>query len=117
VVSTGSGPVDLTSFVTITRSGLVFNRLNNTFDSVVSITNKSTTTITGSPVLVISNISPTTVNLGNAAGINGSGNPYVNLVIPSGGWAPGQSITNVLLKFNDPARVSFTFIISVFSGP
>jgi len=55
------------------------------------------------------------VTLFNSAGQDSSGDSYVDVVIPTGGLAPGQSITNTLLKFSNLSRVSFTFATAVLS--
>jgi hypothetical protein len=106
---------DVSSQVSITRSGLVLNRVTNTFDCLVQVTNTSAATLSGPLVLGVSSISTTNVTLFNPAGQDASGNPYINLAVPTGGLAPGQTIANSLLKFKNPSRVVFTFSISVLS--
>jgi len=105
--------VDVTAQVTVTKSGLVFNRLTNTFNSVVTLTNSSASDLNGPLVLVISNLTPTTVTLANQSGKDPSGNPYLNVVVPEGGLLPGKSIPNILLQFSNPNRLVFTFALSV----
>jgi hypothetical protein len=105
--------VDMSSQVTITKSGLVLNRATNTFNSLVTIKNSSSTVLNAPLVLVISNLTPTTVTLANPSGQDPSGNPFVNLNVPTGGLSPGQSISNVLLQFQNPARVAFSFTTQV----
>lgn len=100
--------VDVSSEVTVTKSGLVLNRTTNTFNTVVTITNVSSAVLNGPLVLVVSSLAPITVTLANPSGQEPSGNPFVNLTVPIGGVSPG-SISNVLLKFNNPNRVAFTF--------
>ena len=114
-VSTGPAVTDVTSLVTVTRSGLVYNRTTNTFDSLLTITNSSTSVLTGPLILAISQIAPSSVTLSNPTGLTSSGNPYVSLTVPAGGLSPGQSISNVLLKFSDPNRAAFTFNSLVFA--
>lgn len=99
--------------VTVTESGLVLNRNTKTFDCLVTITNNSGATINGPLVLSIDNITPSSVNLANQDGQDSSGNPYINLAVPTSGLLAGQSISNVLLKFTNPNRVAFTFNSSV----
>jgi len=115
VVSSGPAVTDVTSLVTVARSGLVYNRTTNTFDSLLTITNSSTSILTGPLILVITQITPSSVTLSNSTGLTSSGNPYISLTVPAGGLSPGQSISNVLLKFSDPNRVAFTFNSSVFA--
>ena len=106
---------DVSSQVSVTRSGLVFNRVTNTFDCLVQVTNTSSVTLSGPLVLSVSSISTTNVTLFNPAGQDASGNPYINLAVPTGGLAPGQTIANSLLKFKNPSRVAFTFSIAVLT--
>lgn len=105
---------DVSSQVSITRGGLVLNRATNTFDTLVQVTNTSGTALSGPLVLSVSSINPVIVTLSNAAGQDPSGNPYVNVAVPTGGLPPGQSIANILLKFSNPNRVAFTFFTTVF---
>ena len=99
---------DVTSQVTLKKSGLVYNRQTGSFNCLVTITNSSAATINGPLVLVISNIT-SGVSLGNPAGQVSFAQPYVNVPVPAGGLLPGQSISNVLLKFSNPKRLAFTF--------
>jgi uncharacterized repeat protein (TIGR02543 family) len=105
--------VDMSSQVTITKSGLVLNRATNTFNSVVTLTNSSASDLNGPLLLVISNLSPTTVTVANQSGTDLSGSPYVYVLVPEGSLPTGNSISNILLKFNNPSRVAFTFALSV----
>ena len=106
---------DISSQVSVTRSGLVLNRVTNTFDCLVQVTNTSAAILSGPLVLSVSSISTTNVTLFNPAGQDASGNPYINLAVPTGGLASGQTIANSLLKFKNPSRVAFTFSIAVLS--
>src|ERR1700732_2918702 len=57
--------VDVTSQVAVTRSGLVFNRVTNTFDSFIKIPNTSSRVVGPPLVLVITNLTQTTVTVAN----------------------------------------------------
>jgi pimeloyl-ACP methyl ester carboxylesterase len=106
--------VDVSSEVTITKSGLVYNRLTNTFNSLLTVTNRPTSSVLNGPLfLIISDVTPGTVTLANQAGLDSSGNPYIVLAVPPDGLAPERSITNTLVEFRNPNRVSFTFNASV----
>jgi Putative Ig domain/Divergent InlB B-repeat domain len=105
--------VDVSTQVTVTKSGLVLNRATNTFNTVVTITNSSASDLNGPLLLVISNVSATTVTVANQSGKDPSGNPYVYVLVPEGSLPAGKSISNILLKFNNPSRVAFTFGLSV----
>jgi len=75
VVSSGPAVTDVTSLVTVARSGLVYNRTTNTFDSLLTITNSSTSILTGPLILVITQITPSSVTLSNSTGLTSSGTP------------------------------------------
>ncbi len=105
--------VNVSSQVTITRSGLVLDRATDTFNSVVTIANISSAVLNGPLELVISNISPSTVTLANSTGQSPSGSPFITVSVPADGLLPGASIANVLLKFSNPGRAAFTFTASL----
>jgi hypothetical protein len=103
---------DVTSSVSISKSGLLYARATNTFNSGVTITNTSSASLPGPLELVVSAVSPTRVTLANATGQDGSGHPDFNLALGTSGLAPGQSVSAVL-SFADPTRVAFTFTLAV----
>jgi hypothetical protein len=104
---------DISSQVGMIRSGLILNRSTNTFDSLVTLTNRSAAALAGPLVVTVSNIGQASVTLSNSGGQDSSGNFYVNVTLPAGTLAPGQSVTNILLEFSDPNQVSFTFTTTV----
>ena len=110
----GACAADVTSSVSISKSGLVYARATNTFNSVVTITNTSGATLPAPLELVVSSTSPSTVTLANATGQDGSGHPEVTLSLGASGLAPGQSASAVL-GFADPSRVSFTFTLALIT--
>jgi uncharacterized repeat protein (TIGR02543 family) len=105
--------VDVTSQVTISRSGLLLDRATNTFNSSVTIASNSGTVLNGPLVLVISNLSPASVTLANASGRAPSGRPFVSVPIPADGLIAGTNSARVTLAFNNPTRAAFTFSASV----
>jgi hypothetical protein len=105
--------IDISNQVTIAKSGLVLNRATNTFNTVVTVTNQSSAIINAPLVLQVSNIVPTSVILANATDQVSSTDPYINLPVPPNGLSPGASISNVLLAFNNPTRINFSFALTV----
>lgn len=102
---------DVTEFFSVSRSGLVFNRTTNTYDSKVTIKNIAPYGYLG-PVQVLVLTSPSGVALSNAQGMSESGVPLVN-VIPAGEQlALGRSVS-VVLKFSNPQRIAFTTSINI----
>ena len=107
--------VDVSTQVTISKSGLVSDRAANTFNSAVTITNVSGAVLNGPLVLIVSNISLGTVTLANPSGQSPSGSPFVSITVPANGLGIGGSIAGILLEFTNPSRASFTFAVSVSS--
>jgi len=119
--------VDVTSQVTLTRSGYVYNRSTNTFDSTVRVSSQAAS-IPGPISYVITGIDPASVTLSNATGTTPDGKPYITVPVATGGLGAGQSVS-VVVKFANPSRAKFSFTDQVlgvvndigknvvFSGP
>ena len=103
---------DVSDKVSVTRSGLVFNRATNTFDATATLKNNSAVLISAPITLEVANQLAPTVTLVNAAGTNGNNRPFVNI---AGNLAPGAQAT-ALLKFSNPQRVAFAIATRVFGG-
>jgi hypothetical protein len=108
--------LDVSSQVAVTFSGLRFNRATNTFDTIASLTNTSTTPMATPISLVLTTIDPSTVTVANASGQTSSGKPFLNVPVADGTLDPGETIGNMVIKFRNPNRVSFTFQHSVLSA-
>jgi hypothetical protein len=87
---------DITSSVSIARSGFVLNRTTQTFDMTVTIANASAVTFTGPFHLVLSSIVPASASLFNASGTTPQGLAYLALTVPNGTLAPKATATGVL---------------------
>jgi hypothetical protein len=97
---------DVTDGFTVARTALIFNRVSNTYDSRVTLTNKTNNTFIG-PLHVVVDTVPVGVSLANGVGITESGKAYVTFVEDGGQVSPGQSVTGIL-KFHNPQRLKFT---------
>lgn len=104
----GTANTDVSTQVAVTFSGLRFNRATQTFDTVATLTNTSANSIQAPLELHITGITPASVTLHNASGTSGDGHPYV-VVLPDGELAPEATAPNVVLRFNNPSKVQFTF--------
>lgn len=111
--SNAAEQVSLDGKVSASFTGLVLNRTTNTFDAQATITNTSAETIVAPLSLVITGITPTSVSLANPAGQTAGAKPYVEVPLPAAGLLPGASVSKVLLKFNNPSRVRFSFTHSL----
>ena len=52
--------------------------------------------------------------MANATGLLADGSPYVDVPLSDGILSPHEEVEHILLKFNNPKRVKFTFKHSVF---
>ncbi|HRY14857.1 MAG TPA: PKD domain-containing protein, partial [Candidatus Competibacteraceae bacterium] len=110
--SAGSGGMvsaDVSGQVAVKFSGLLFNRVMQTFDTVATVTNISSDTILAPLELHLASITPTTVTLHNPSGTASDGHPYIAVPLPTGTLAPGATVTNVVLRFRNPSNVQFSF--------
>jgi hypothetical protein len=95
-----------------TASGLAYSRVSKTFNGTVTITNISTSPISG-PFWILFMGLPSGVTLANATG-SFSGSPY--LMVPAvTTLAAGQSAT-VGVQFNDPSFAAINFTPAVYWG-
>ena len=104
-----TSPVMVNNQVSVSYGGLRLNRSTNTFDTLVTLTNTSAKAIEVPVQLVISNISMATVSLANAGGALADGKRYIQIPFSDGVMDPGETVSGVLLKFNNPQKLSFTF--------
>lgn len=106
--------VDVSGQVTVTKSGLIYNRVTGTYDSTVTLTN-SLMPVSGPVRLLLPAITPSSVTLSNATGKSDDDRPYVDVAVGTSTLAPGQSVKTVL-KFKNPLRVSFSFTTQVLAS-
>ena len=102
---------DITSQFAITRSGLVLNRTTNTFDSTVTLKNSSDAPVLA-PIDVVVGGLPAGITLANKTGDEPDGRPYVSPMAAGSLLQGGGSLTFVL-KFANPARVTFTSTLQI----
>lgn len=116
-------PVALDSQITVKYSGLVYNRSTKTYDNLATLTNTSANTISGPICLIVNSLSDSSVTSANASGNFSApgtavdGKPYLAIPLANNTLPPGQSVSNFLIKFNDPNKVVFSFKASVMTGP
>src|SRR5579863_861416 len=100
------------SQVAATTSGLAYNRVTQTFDGTVTITNVSSSTIAG-PFQIVLNSLTSGVTVANATSTFG-GWSYVTVPTVSS-LAPGQSAT-VPVQFKNPSNATIRFIPLTYVG-
>ena len=100
------------SQVATTASGLAYSRVSQTFNGTVTLTNISSSAISG-PLQIVFTGMPANVTLVNATS-NLSGTPY--LTVPAvASLAPGQSAT-VSVQFKNPSNATINFTPAIYSG-
>lgn len=99
---------DLTASVQISRSGLVLNRVTNTFDASVTVRNTSAVPLLGPLKLALTSVSPAHIALYNSHGRLDSGADYIELPLADGTLAPGASITGIVRLITAGAAVKAT---------
>jgi hypothetical protein len=72
----GATLADVSAQVTVTFTGLRFNRATQTFDTVATLTNTSADPIQAPLELHVTGITPDSVTLHNASGTAGDGHRY-----------------------------------------
>lgn len=101
----------LNGLVSISKSGLVLNRLSNTYDSAITVTNTSTTPIGAPFQLTVSSISAAGVTVYNSNGVDAQDNPTVSVALDMGVLQPGAKVT-VPLKFVNRKQRAFNFALA-----
>jgi hypothetical protein len=95
-----------------TASGLAYSRVSQTFNGTVTITNISSSSISGPFEIVLSSLTAG-VTLKNASSSFG-GFPYLTVPTVSS-LAPGQSAT-VSVQFENPSNATINFTPLTYSG-
>ena len=102
---------DVTSGVSVTKSGLTMNRLTSKFTGTVTFTNTSGATIDGPLHFMLEGL-PAGVTLDNRSGEQG-GVAYIT--VPNASLAPGAKIT-VTTTFTNPSKTSIVYTAKLVSG-
>lgn len=106
---------DVTSSVSVTRSGYSYNFITKRFVQSITLKNNSASPIAGPISLVLDGLTAN-ATLFNSAGTTGCavplGSPYVSTTGP---LAPGASVS-VVLQFTDATRTGFSYSTRVLAG-
>jgi autotransporter-associated beta strand protein/parallel beta-helix repeat protein len=104
---------DVSASVGATSSGLVLNRGTQLWVGTITITNTSSTAVTGPLQVVLTGLTGGT--LANASGYDADGDPYLTVTPPGGVLLPGQSLT-FTVQFKKPnASNVLNYGLSTFS--
>jgi hypothetical protein len=106
---------DVSSSVSVTRSGYSYNFITKRFIQTITLKNNSGSPIAGPISLAIDSLTAN-ATLFNSAGTTGCavplGSPYVSTTGP---LAPGSS-ASVVLQITDPTRTGFSYSTRVLAG-
>lgn len=109
------GRVSLDDRVSVSFSGLRFNRRTATFDTLGRVHNVSTQSLPGPLWLVVGHM-PDSVGLTNAIGQTADGQKFVEVPLAGTGLSPGEVSEAVVLRFSNPDRKRFRFDASVWAS-
>jgi hypothetical protein len=110
--ATAPSSVDVTSLMSITSTGLSYNRVTKQYTAVITIRNASASAVTAPVQLVLGGL-PSGDTLANATGTGPAG-PYITAVA-TGAVAAGASVP-VTVRIGAPPSASPTFTPLVYSG-
>ena len=103
-------PVIPPNQIATTASGLTYNRVNQTFNGTITLSNIGSNAIRG-PLQILFTGLTSGVTLVNASG-SLSGSSYLSV---SASLAPGQSVT-LSAQFQNPSRATINFTPVIYSG-
>ena len=104
---------DVTAQVRATGSGLVYDPVTDRFVGELTITNTSTTDISG-PLFVVIHDLPAGVSLDSFTAIDGEGNPLYK--VDQSRLSAGASLPPIALEFSNPGHVPISYTVQVFDG-
>jgi hypothetical protein len=96
--------------VAVTASGLTYSRVTKRFSGTLTLTNETTSAITG-PLQLVFTFLPSAAAINEPTGMFG-GFPYVTV---TGNLAAGKS-TSITVEFSDPSNASINFIPTIYTG-
>ncbi|MBB3223956.1 hypothetical protein [Pseudoduganella umbonata] len=105
---------NVTNLVTVTKSPLAYNRAAKTFDALISVRNTGRETLLSPIYLMVTGL-PETASVNSAADFSPDGKPMVLLPVGKSGLMPGAAVTNVAIRFHNPARDKFDPVLRVLS--
>lgn len=105
---------DVTNQVSIVRAPLVYSRITQTYNGLITISNIGSTNLNSPMYLVVSGM-PDTVSVNNATNLSPEGKPMLSLPVYVGGLTPGQTIKNFNIRFHNPNGLKFTPVFAVMA--
>lgn len=121
---------DVSSDVSVSRSGLTYNRSTKLFYGALTLTNRSTTSLSGSLDILLQGLTHGVTLAVASVTINGktyslsialdsAGDPYIHIpqsLLNSSPLGPGKSLT-ISLEFSDPGLALIAYNVDAFSDP
>jgi hypothetical protein len=104
-------PQNVSGQVNWTTSDPKYNPSTNTYEATITLTNTGPNTLTGTLMAVLTGL-PTNVVVDKLNGVYGV-NPYVQVNLPNGQLAAGQSVS-FLVRFRNPSKQLIGFSVSTY---
>lgn len=101
---------DVSSQLSISRSGFVLNRTTNTFDTIVTLSNTGPSTIAAPLWLTVRDLSTPEAALYNPGGFDAKDYPQALAALDMGVLPPGGQV-NTVLKFINPRQLPINFTL------
>ncbi|XLZ73242.1 hypothetical protein ABT364_08465 [Massilia sp. SR12] len=102
--------------MSVAKGAMVYNRVTDTFDTLVTITNHGALPVLGPVQLLVRDIATPGVAVYNAQGNDNDANALVAVPLETGLLPAGASAT-ALIKFIDPEKAAISYSISVRGTP
>jgi hypothetical protein len=118
VAATATGCASVSTAISVTAGGFVYNFSTGLFSQTVTLKNTGSTAIAGPISYVLDNLSSNaTLSSPSPSGLTGciapSGSPYIN--VSSTSMSANQTIS-VTLLFNDPNKTTISYTPQVLTG-
>jgi hypothetical protein len=101
---------DVTSMVQVTYNNAIYDRVKKTTSYDVTLSNTSSETLFAPLIVVIENVTPSTVTVANPDGMTPDGRPYFthDNLVGDGKLEPNEISSVKRWVFNNPQRLRFT---------
>ncbi len=105
---------DVSAKAEVTFSPLKLAKKGGLYETTAIVRNASAAPLFGPVSLIVTGLNATGISLPGARGRTPSGEPFVNVVVPSGGLAPGKTAKPAVLRFAGASSPDFSFGHAVF---
>jgi hypothetical protein len=107
----GRADAQVSNQVSVTQTGFAVNHVTQAWAATMTVTNTSSTSISGPIEVVLTNLTAGVAMRNNTGAQNGS--PYIT--VTSASLAPGES-SKVMIEFSNTKNASISFTPVTYSG-